>query len=81
MNRGDLLQLSGHVTNPANPYTVVRDRGCKARHVRQDRLATISDRTRGRAKKIERILDTTTRVGHAEQKITISSGLCCRFGS
>ena len=39
MNRVDLVQLGGHVTNPEDPYTVVRDRGCKARHVQKDRLA------------------------------------------
>ena len=44
-NRVDLVHLGGHVTNPEDPYTVVRDRGCKARHVRQERLVTVSDRT------------------------------------
>ena len=34
MNRVDLVQLGRHVTNPQDPYTVVRDRGCKARHVK-----------------------------------------------
>ena len=34
MNHVDLVQLGGHVTNPEAPYTVVRDRGGKARHVR-----------------------------------------------
>ena len=50
MNRVDLVQPGGHVTNPADQYTVVRDRGGRARHVRQDRLATVSDRTKWRAK-------------------------------
>ena len=38
------------VTNPEDPYTEVRNRGCKARHVPQERLATVSDRTKWRAK-------------------------------
>ena len=38
------------MTNPDDPYTVVRDRGGKARHVRQEKLATVSDRTKRRAK-------------------------------
>ena len=50
MNRVDLVQLGGHVTNLEDPYTEVRNRGCKARHVPQDRLATVSDRTKWRAK-------------------------------
>ena len=45
MKRVDVVQLGGHVTNPDDPYTVVRDRGGKARHVRQEKLATVSDRT------------------------------------
>ena len=59
MNRVDVVQLGGHVTNPEDPYTVVRDRGCKARHVRQNRLATVSDRTRWRAKLEESWRPTT----------------------
>ena len=64
MSRVDLVQLGGHVTNPEDPYTVVRERGGKARHVRQDRLAT--DRTKWR-RKLEGILETHHfGVGHAE---------------
>ena len=50
VNRVDLVQLVGHATNPEDPYTVVGERGCKARHVQQDRLATVSDRAQWRAK-------------------------------
>ena len=41
MNCLDLEQLGGHVTNPEDPYTGVGDRGGKARHVRQDRHASL----------------------------------------
>ena len=50
MNRVDLVQLGGHVPNPKDRYTAVRRRGGKTRHVRQNRLATVSDRSRWRAK-------------------------------
>ena len=49
-NRVDLVQLGGHVSNPKDPYTAVRRRGGRTRHVRQNQLATVSDRTRWRAK-------------------------------
>ena len=56
-----MVQLGGHVTNTENPNTVVRDRdrGGKAGHVRQDRLAAVSDRTRWRAKLEESWRPTT----------------------
>ena len=59
MNRVDLVQLGGQVSNPNNPYTAVRRRGCKTRHVRQNRLATVSDRTRWRARLEESWRPTT----------------------
>ena len=46
VNRVDLVQLGGQVPNPSDPYTVVRHRGCKTRHWRQNRLATVPDRTK-----------------------------------
>ena len=46
MTRGDLVQLGGQVPNPQDPYTAVRRRGCKTRHVQHNRLATVSDRTK-----------------------------------
>ena len=49
MNRLDLVQHGGQVPNPKDPYTAVRRRGCKTRHVRPNRLATVSDRTKWRA--------------------------------
>ena len=51
MNHVHLVQLGGHVMNPEDPYTVV--------HVRQDRLATVSDRTKWRAKLEESWRPTT----------------------
>ena len=39
-------QLGGQEPNPKDPYTAVRRRGCKTRHVRQNRLATVSDQTK-----------------------------------
>ena len=66
VNRVDVVQLGGRGTNAEDPNTVVRNRGGKARHVRQDRLATVSDRTK-LASKIGRILETHHfGVGHAE---------------
>ena len=50
MNRVDLVQLDGQVPNPKDPYTAVRRRGCKTGHVRQNILATVSDRTKWRAR-------------------------------
>ena len=38
MNRVDMVQLGGYVTNSEDPYSVVRDPGCNARHVRQDQI-------------------------------------------
>ena len=70
-NRVDLVQLRGHVTNPEDPYTIVRDRGCKARRERQGMLGTVSDRTRR----------PTTLTLVIRNKITLSSGVCRRFGS
>ena len=78
MNRVDLVQLGGQVPNPKDRYTAVRRRGCKTRNVRQNRFATVSDRTKRRAR-----LEEThhSGVGRAGQEITISSGVCCRSGS
>ena len=59
IHRVDLVQLGGYVTNSEDQYTDVRNRGCKARHVRQDRLATVSDRTRWRVKLEESWRPTT----------------------
>ena len=56
MNRVDLVQLGGQVTNPEDPYTAVSNRGCKARHVRQNRLATVSGPNEV-ASKIGRVLE------------------------
>ena len=68
MNRVDLIQLGGHVTNPEDQHTVVRDRGSKARHVRQDRLARVSDRTKWRAKLEESWRPTTLAVVMRNEK-------------
>ena len=54
MNRVDLVQFSGHATNPEDPCTVVRDRECMAGHVRQNRRL----RRNKVASKIGRILET-----------------------
>ena len=59
MNRVGLVQFGGHGANQENPYTVVRDRGGKARHLRQDRLARVNDRTKWRAKLAESWRHTT----------------------
>ena len=50
MNRVDLVQLGEQVPNPKDPYAAVRRRGCKTRHVRQNRIARVSDRTKWRAR-------------------------------
>ena len=75
MYRVDLVQLGGQVTNPEDPYTVVRDRGGKARHglasVRPNEVASNSGR----------VLEAGYSGSHAGEEITISSGVCCRFGS
>ena len=60
MDRVDLAQLSGQVTNPADPYTTVRRRGYQTRHVRQNRHVTVTDRAKWRAK-----LEDHSGVGHA----------------
>ena len=59
MNRVDLVQLGGQVPNLKDPHTTVRRRGCKTRHVRQNRLAAVSDRTKWRAKLEESWRPTT----------------------
>ena len=59
MNRVDLVQLGGQVSNLKDPCTAVRRRGGRTRHVRQNRLATVSDRTRWRAKLEESWRPTT----------------------
>ena len=79
-NRVDLVQLGGQVTNPEDRDTAFKRRGYKTRYAQQHRLATVSDRARWRAK-LEECWRPITRVGRAEQEITISSGVCCRFGS
>ena len=59
INRVYWAQLGGRVTNPEDPFTVVSDRGGKARHVRQGRLVTVSDRTEWRATLEESWIPTT----------------------
>ena len=59
MNRVDLVQLGGQIPNPKDPYTAVTHRGCKTRNVRQNRLATVSDRTKWRARLEESWRPTT----------------------
>ena len=49
-NRVDLVQVGGQVTNPDDRDTAVRLRGYKIRHVQKQRLATVSDQARWRAK-------------------------------
>ena len=78
VNRVDLVQLGGHVTNPEDPYTVVRDRGGK---VRQDRLATVSDRTTWRAKMEESWRPTTLAMVMRNEKSPCHLLKCCGFGS
>ena len=74
VNRVDLVQLGGQVLNPKDPYTAVRRRGGKTRHVRQNRLCQSNEV----ASKTGRILETHhSGVGRAGQEITISSGVCC----
>ena len=78
-DRAHLVQVGGHVTNPKDWDTTVRLRGYKTRHVQQHRLATVSDRARWQAKLEEcwRVLETNcSRIGCAEQEITISSDVC-----
>ena len=78
MNRVDLVELGGQVSNPKDPYTAVTRRGGRTRHVRQNRLATVSEV----ASKTGRVLKTHHSGGdRAEQEIAISSGVCCRLGS
>ena len=77
----DLVQLCGQVPSPKDPCTAVRRLGCKARHVRQNRLATVSDRTMWRAKLEESWRTTTLALVVQDEEITMSSGVCCRFGS
>ena len=59
MKSVDLVQLGGQVPNLKDPYTAVRRRGCKTRCVRQNRLATVSDRTKWRARLEESWRPTT----------------------
>ena len=81
MNRVDSVQLGGQVQNPKDPYTVVRRRGGRTRHVRQNRLVNVSGSDEV-ASKTGRVLETHHfSVSRAEQEITIPSGVCCRLGS
>ena len=81
MNRVDLVQLDGQVPNLKDPNATVRRRGCKTRHVPQNRLATVTDRTTWRARLEESWKPTTLALVVQGQEITISSGTCCRSGS
>ena len=76
MNRADLVQLGGHVTNPEDPNTCCQRPWMQTRHVRQDRLTTVSDRARWRAKLEEswNVL-TTWRV---QSVLTEAPFLCAR---
>ena len=58
-NRVDLVQFGGHVTKPEDPNTTLRNRGSRARHVRQHRLLTATEPTKWRAKLEEAWRPTT----------------------
>ena len=59
MNRMDMVQLGGQLPSCKDPYTDVRRRGGKTRHVRQNQLDKVSDRTRWRARLEESWRPTT----------------------
>ena len=59
MNRVDLVQLGGQVPNQTDPYTALRRRGRKTRHVQQNRLATVSNRTKWQSRLEESWRPTT----------------------
>ena len=81
MNRVDLVQLGGHVTNPEDPYTVVRDRGGNST-ARATGRTCHSLRPNRVASKVGRILETHHFVaGQAEWKVTVPSAICCGSGS
>ena len=74
MNYVDLVQLGGLVTNLEDPYTVVRDRGCRT-DLPQSQVEQSGEQ------KWKNPGDPPLWIWSCGTKITISSGLCCRYGS
>ena len=76
-NRVDLVQVGGQVTNPEDrdaPW--IQNTSCPTTQTCN------SVRSSEVASKAGRVLETDySRVGCAEQEITISSSVCCRLGS